>query len=91
MEVEDRGNKQVFYRGISTRAQGGSPSVSQEGQNPSAGTPEDMGHSLDLKTNVPCQNASPGAGLGGAETEGQSPRARTVDETNGTMDQTQWD
>ena len=63
VEVEDRGKNQILYRAISTRAQTGSPSVSQEGQTPSPGT-QKQGWTLGpAESKCPTPKPSSGSGF----------------------------
>ena len=76
--------------GAVSRALAGVVPVSLWGKNPSAGTPEGVGHSVSTEVDVPPLPVSADGALGGVETQGHNPRARTPDETQGTIDQNQW-
>jgi hypothetical protein len=79
------------YRAISSTTRGGMLEVSQSHQTPSAGTEEEMGQVDSPVAVVPPTEPSSGEALEEGCDETQSPRARSEEETNACIAQSQWD
>ena len=84
------GNPTKLYRAIRVRACGESALGGQPLKNPGDDS-NSQGDTSSQRKQCPPVNFSAGASSEAAGTVSHNPRARSVDETNGTIDQTQWD